>query len=56
MKVPQIVKVVQAGSAEGLSYAATLMELLAVTFTSTYNLAKGFTFRSAPLGEGRGNV
>ena len=45
VKVPQIVKIVQAGSAKGLSYVATILELWAVPFTCTYNHAKGFTFR-----------
>ncbi len=45
VKVPQIYKIVKAGSVEGLSYVAMFLELLAVTFTCTYNLAKGFNFR-----------
>ncbi len=45
VKVPQIVKVLRAGSADGLSYIAFILELLAATFTCTYNNAKGFRFR-----------
>ncbi len=45
VKVPQILKIVQANSAAGLSYVATMFELLAVTFTCAYNFAKGFNFR-----------
>ena len=45
MKVPQIMKIVAAGSAEGLSYLSIFSELGAVTFTCTYNLGKGFPFR-----------
>lgn len=44
VKVPQIMKVVRSGSAAGLSYVAIILELLGLTFTCTYNLAKGFTF------------
>ena len=38
-------KLVAAGSAEGLSYVSIFSELGAVTFTCTYNLGKGFPFR-----------
>ena len=38
-------KLVTAGSAEGLSYLSIFSELGAVTFTCTYNLGKGFPFR-----------
>ncbi|XP_064394212.1 mannose-P-dolichol utilization defect 1 protein homolog [Halichondria panicea] len=44
VKVPQIMKIVAAGSAEGLSYLSIFSELGAVTFTCTYNLGKGFPF------------
>lgn len=45
VKLPQILKIARAGSAQGLSYMATIFEMLAVTFTCTYNYAKGFPFR-----------
>jgi uncharacterized protein with PQ loop repeat len=45
VKVPQIIKVIQASSVKGLSYFAVIFELLAVIFTISYNYAKGFTFR-----------
>ena len=45
VKVPQIVKIVSASSVENLSYLANILELAAVTFTSTYSYAKGFPFR-----------
>ena len=43
--MPQILKIVRASSAEGLSYVAIILELLAVSFTCTYNYGKGFNFR-----------
>lgn len=45
VKVPQILKILHAHSVENLSYLAFLLELAAVTFTCTYNYAKGFPFR-----------
>lgn len=36
--VPQIVKILQAGSAEGLSLTSNLMELLCYTVTVAYNM------------------
>ena len=45
VKVPQIVKILSASSVENLSYLANILELAAVTFTSTYSYAKGFPFR-----------
>ena len=49
MKVPQLVKCLRAQSVENLSYVATLLELAAVTFACSYNLAKGFPFRLVRL-------
>lgn len=43
--MPQIVKIVRAGSVQGISMLATFLELAAVTFTGSYNFAKGFPFR-----------
>jgi hypothetical protein len=45
--VPQILKIYHAHSVENLSYLSFLLELAAVTFTCTYNYAKGFPFRYA---------
>lgn len=45
VKVPQIIKILSAGSVQNLSYPATLMELAAVTCTCAYNYGKGFPFR-----------
>ncbi len=50
VKVPQIVKCLRAQSVENLSYLAFFLELAAVTFTCTYNAAKGFPFRLAAVG------
>ncbi|KAM6949055.1 mannose-P-dolichol utilization defect 1b [Aplochiton taeniatus] len=44
VKLPQILKLVGAKSAEGLSFNAVLLELLAITGTMAYSLAKGFPF------------
>ena len=45
VKLPQILKIIQARSVKGLSYLAFILELGAVTFTCTYNYDKGFPFR-----------
>ena len=45
VKVPQIIKMIRAGSAEGLSMLAVILELAALTFTGAYNFAKQFPFR-----------
>ena len=45
VKVPQILKIFHAHSVENLSYLSFILELFAVTFTCTYNFAKGFPFR-----------
>ncbi|XP_030017969.1 mannose-P-dolichol utilization defect 1b [Sphaeramia orbicularis] len=44
VKVPQIVKLIGAQSAEGLSFKAVLLELLAITGTMAYSIANKFPF------------
>ena len=45
VKIPQIIKIIQAASVEGLSLSSFLLELIAITATASYSLAKGFPFR-----------
>lgn len=45
VKLPQIVKIVRAQSAEGLSFHSVLLELLAITGTMVYSVANSFPFR-----------
>jgi len=45
VKVPQIIKMIGAGSAKGVSMLAVILELTALTFTGAYNFAKQFPFR-----------
>ena len=45
VKIPQIIKILQASSVEGLSLMSILLELVATTATATYSLAKEFPFR-----------
>ena len=45
VKIPQIIKIVQASSVEGLSLLSFLLELVALTSTAAYSFAKGFPFR-----------
>ncbi|XP_074839074.1 mannose-P-dolichol utilization defect 1 protein [Carettochelys insculpta] len=44
VKLPQVLKIVRARSAEGLSFYAVLLELLAITGTMVYSLAHRFPF------------
>merc|ERR1712025_1102375 len=46
VKLPQILKIMKSGSAKGISFVATLLELLAVTANGAYSFAKGFPFSS----------
>uniref|UniRef100_A0ACB8EXH9 Mannose-P-dolichol utilization defect 1 protein n=2 Tax=Sphaerodactylus townsendi TaxID=933632 RepID=A0ACB8EXH9_9SAUR len=46
VKLPQILKIVGARSAEGLSFYSILLELLAITATMTYSIANSFPFSS----------
>lgn len=50
VKVPQLIKVYRAGSVEGLSLAALVMELLAIVINVAYNIVKEFPFST--WGEG----
>jgi len=45
VKVPQILKIVYASSAAGLSFASSTMELMAITSFLAYGFAMGFPFR-----------
>jgi len=45
VKVPQILKIVYASSAAGLSFASSCMELMAITGSLAYGFAMGFPFR-----------
>ncbi|XP_063305885.1 mannose-P-dolichol utilization defect 1 protein [Pelobates fuscus] len=44
VKVPQIIKIVRSGTAEGLSFNSVLLELLALTGTMVYSITRGFNF------------
>lgn len=46
IKIPQIIKVIQASSVEGLSLLSFLLELVALTATASYSIAKEFPFSS----------
>uniref|UniRef100_H2M4H0 Mannose-P-dolichol utilization defect 1 protein homolog n=1 Tax=Oryzias latipes TaxID=8090 RepID=H2M4H0_ORYLA len=46
LKLPQILKLMAAKSAEGLSFKSVLLELLAITGTMAYSIANGFPFSS----------
>ena len=41
VKLPQIFKITKSGSATGISFVATLLELLAVTANGAYSFSKG---------------
>lgn len=45
VKLPQILKLMGAKSAEGLSFHTVLLELLAITGTMAYSIANKFPFR-----------
>ncbi|XP_061445525.1 mannose-P-dolichol utilization defect 1 protein isoform X2 [Rhineura floridana] len=44
LKLPQIIKILRAKSAEGLSFHSILLELLAITGTMAYSISKTFPF------------
>ncbi|XP_028654265.2 mannose-P-dolichol utilization defect 1b [Erpetoichthys calabaricus] len=44
VKLPQIIKLIRAKSAEGLSFKAVLLELLAITGTMVYSISNSFPF------------
>lgn len=45
VKLPQILKLIGAKSAEGLSFNSILLELFAITGTMAYSIANNFPFR-----------
>lgn len=49
VKLPQILKMVGAKSAEGLSFNAVLLELLAISGTMAYSIVSKFPFRLASV-------
>lgn len=48
VKVPQILKIVRSGTAEGLSFQSVLLELLALSGTMVYSVTHSFPFRWTP--------
>jgi mannose-P-dolichol utilization defect 1 len=44
VKVPQIVKILNAKSAEGISIYSVILDLVAITFHFSYSFVKGFPF------------
>lgn len=44
IKLPQLIKILSAQSASGLSFSGTLLELIAITFTAAYSFARRFPF------------
>merc|ERR1711936_294008 len=46
VKLPQIIKIAKSGSAKGISFTGTLLELVAVTANGAYSFSKGFPFNS----------
>lgn len=44
VKLPQVLKIVQSASAEGISLTGVLLELLAITLSGAYNYSQGFPF------------
>lgn len=45
VKLPQIMKIVNAGSGQGISLIAVMCELFAISATTTYGYAMSFPFR-----------
>jgi hypothetical protein len=41
-----VVKIFNAGSAQGISLTSVLLELVAITFSGAYGFSQGFPFRS----------
>lgn len=46
VKFPQILKILNAKSAKGISFLGILLELIAVTSSASYSFAKGYPFSS----------
>ena len=44
VKLPQIIKIYRSGSAKGISFLGTLLELIAVTASGAYSFSNGFPF------------
>jgi uncharacterized protein with PQ loop repeat len=45
VKVPQITKILQNKTAEGISFLSVVLDLFAITSNMSYNVIKGFPFR-----------
>jgi mannose-P-dolichol utilization defect protein 1 len=45
VKVPQITKILQNKTAEGISFLSVALDLFAITANMSYNVIKGFPFR-----------
>ena len=45
VKLPQIIKIVNGKSGEGISMASVIFELVAISATLSYGYAKSFPFR-----------
>ena len=46
VKLPQVLKIAGAGSAEGISFTSVLLELVAITFSGAYSFRQNFPFSS----------
>jgi mannose-P-dolichol utilization defect protein 1 len=44
VKLPQVIKIVNGKSAQGINFVGVLMELMAMTFAAAYSLSNGFPF------------
>ena len=44
VKVPQVLKIMASGSAEGISFMSILLELIAITFSGVYGFSNNFPF------------
>jgi len=44
VKLPQVLKIMMGGSADGISFLSVLLELLAITFSGVYSFTSGFPF------------
>ena len=44
VKVPQVLKIMGSGSAEGISFMSILLELIAITFSGVYGFSNNFPF------------
>ena len=44
VKVPQVLKIMASGSAEGISFMSVLLELIAITFSGVYGYSNNFPF------------